>query len=331
MMDYEIFKKIVEERFKDYLSEKYKDMDVQFHPVKKVNRILDGIILVGENQGKDISPTIYINDMYENYKEGNDLQAVLKSAAARMEWLKEGPLQVPQIKLEDAKDNIVFQLVNTEQNKEMLNDMPHRKFQDLSITYRWVVEMDVKGTQSIVIDNRMAKMLGFEEGQLYDIAKENTKRIFQPSVQSLSEVTRSIFIKDGMPEEMADLITRETSPEREMYVMSNDRNMYGAAILLYEDELHKLSERLGTNLFIMPSSIHEVIAISADEANPDKLAENVTEINMGQVILEERLSNQVYFYDKDLRQLSLATDTPNKRLDVMAEGYSETHESKQAR
>jgi len=30
---------------------------------------------------------------------------------------------------------------------------------------------------------------------------------------------------------------------------------------------------------------------------------------------EERLSNQVYHYDKDLRKLTLATDTPNERLD----------------
>ena len=39
-------------------------------------------------------------------------------------------------------------------------------------------------------------------------------------------------------------------------------------------------------------------------------------------IVEERrrLSNQVYHYDKDLRKLTLATDTPNKRLDgIVAE------------
>lgn len=38
---------------------------------------------------------------------------------------------------------------------------------------------------------------------------------------------------------------------------------------------------------------------------------------MSQVSLEERLSNQVYHYDKDARRLTLATDTPNKRLDGM--------------
>ena len=41
---------------------------------------------------------------------------------------------------------------------------------------------------------------------------------------------------------------------------------------------------------------------------------------MEAVDLDERLSNQVYHYDKDLRKLTLATDTPNKRLDgIVAE------------
>ena len=65
----------------------------------------------------------------------------------------------------------------------------------------------------------------------------------------------------------------------------------------------------------MPSSIHEVIAVSADFGSPDELAEMVYEINMDQVDINDRLSNQVYCYDKDLRTLRLATDTINKSLD----------------
>ena len=55
-------------------------------------------------------------------------------------------------------------------------------------------------------------------------------------------------------------------------------------------------------------------------ASPEMLAQMVVEVNMQEVSLDERLSNQVYHYDKDLRKLTLATDTPNKRLDgIVAE------------
>ena len=57
--------------------------------------------------------------------------------------------------------------------------------------------------------------------------------------------------------------------------------------------------------------LYEVITSSMGD--PNELAQMVAEINMDQVSLDERLSNQVYHYDKDLRKLSLATDTPNKR------------------
>ena len=76
----------------------------------------------------------------------------------------------------------------------------------------------------------------------------------------------------------------------------------------------------------MPSSIHEVIAVSADFGSPDELAEMVYEINMDQVDINDRLSNQVYCYDKDLRTLRLATDTINKSVDDVDRGAISTPE-----
>ena len=70
----------------------------------------------------------------------------------------------------------------------------------------------------------------------------------------------------------------------------------------------------------MPSSIHEVIAVSADFGSPDELAEMVYEINMDQVDINDRLSNPVFGYDKDLCKLRVATDTINKSLDDVDRG-----------
>lgn len=101
--------------------------------------------------------------------------------------------------------------------------------------------------------------------------------------------------------------------------------------MLYEDKLHALAEQLQDDLYILPSSIHEVIAVPASMGKPDELAQMVAEVNMAQVSLEERLSNQVYHYDKDLRKVSLATDTPNKRLDSIVSEPPMVYEAKQSR
>lgn len=330
MMNYEIFKEVVTEKLMDYLPEEYHDMKLKVCPVDKVNMTMDGLSLAGD--GVRISPTIYINSMYENYQKTDDLQGELVSAAKAMdEAMKAAPGILPSVDLENAKENIVFQLINTEQNKQMLADAPNRQFQDLSIIYRWVVKVEDAGVQSTVIHNSLAKQLGFSEEELFKLAVENTRRIFPPTVKNMNEVIRDMFMKDGMPPEIADMMIGEMPPENAMYVISNNRGINGAISMLYENELHTLAENLETDLYIMPSSIHEVIAVSSDMGDSNELAQMVAEINMDQVSLDERLSNQVYHYDKDLRKLSLATDTPNKRLDGMVAEPKLIYEAGQSR
>lgn len=317
MMNYEIFKEVVAEKFMDYMPEQYQGMRLRVEPVNKVNKVLDGITLVGSGAGRSVSPTLYINHMYEHYLETENLQEVLQSAARRMDMaFKEIP-EVGDVNLESAKDNIVFQVINTLQNEDMLRDMPHREFQDLSIIYRWVVKVDKNGIQSSAIRNNLAEQLGMNEEQLFKCAVENTRRIFPPTVKSMNDVIREMFISDGMPAEVADMMIGEMPEDKMMWVISNDRGINGAGSMLYEDNLHKLAMKLETDLYILPSSVHECIAVSTNVGDPYELAEMVSEINMGQVALEDRLSNQVYHYDKDARRLTLATDTPNKRLDGM--------------
>lgn len=317
MMNYEIFKEVVAEKFMDYMPEQYQGMRLRVEPVNKVNKVLDGITLVGSGAGRSVSPTLYINHMYEHYLETENLQEVLQSAARRMDMaFKEMP-EVGDVNLESAKDNIVFQVINTLQNEDMLRDMPHREFQDLSIIYRWVVKMDENGIQSSAIRNNLAEQLGMNEEQLFKCAVENTRRIFPPTVKSMNDVIREMFVSDGMPAEVADMMIGEMPEDKMMWVISNDRGINGAGSMLYEDNLHKLAMKLETDLYILPSSVHECIAVSTNVGDPYELAEMVSEINMGQVALEDRLSNQVYHYDKDARRLTLATDTPNKRLDGM--------------
>lgn len=156
--------------------------------------------------------------------------------------------------------------------------------------------------------------------QLFKYAAENTRRILPPRIRNMNDVMKEMFLSDGMPEEIAEMMIREVPPEQTLWIISNNRGIDGAVSMLYENELHELAENLESDLYILPSSVHEVLAVSTELTDPEELAQMVAEVNMQKVALEERLSNQVYHYDKDLRKLTLATDTPNKSLDgIVAE------------
>ena len=319
MMNYEIFKEVVKEKFLDYMPEKFKGMEIAIAPVEKVNVTFDGLSL--REAGKNVSPTIYINDMYKRYQNCGDLEETLMSACDIMAQAYE---EIPPISVDSlyevANEKVVFQIINTEQNKSLLEQVPHREFQDLSIMYRLVMKVDADGVQSTKVTNELAERIGMNEEQLFKYAAENTRRIFPPTVRSMNDVMRDMFLKDGMPPEMADMMIGEIPPEQTMWVISNKTGVNGAVSMLYENELHDLAENLESDLYILPSSVHEVIAVSSDMGSPEELAEMVVQVNMEAVDLDERLSNQVYHYDKDLRKLTLATDTPNKRLDgIVAE------------
>lgn len=316
MMNYELFKEVVAEKFMSYMVPEYRNYSLDVHAVTKVNQTLDAMNIIpkGDSEWK-VSPTLYINQMYKHYEDCGDLQEVLQKAAESMvQGLKHVPDQ-KSMDFENARNNIVMVLVNTEQNKDLLANVPHRPFQDLSIIYRWVVDQSQDGISSTIINDSLAERMQMTEEALYQLAVENTKHIFPPIVKSMNEVIRDMFAKDGISQDMADMMLGEMPDDRAMYVISNDRGINGAVSMLYENELHRLAERLETDLYIMPSSIHECIAVSTNMGDPNSLAQMVNEINMDQVALEERLSNQVYYYDKDLRKLSMATDTPYKRLD----------------
>ena len=60
------------------ISEKYQDAQVAIRPVDKVNRTLDGLSIRVNEPGMNISPTIYVNHMYEDYVTTENLNATLE-------------------------------------------------------------------------------------------------------------------------------------------------------------------------------------------------------------------------------------------------------------
>lgn len=317
MMKYSEFKEKVIETFKNYMPEEFKDAEVEVRTVNKVNEVLDALALNLSENKPYMTPTMYINDAYRHYQNTGNFSAVMVSMAEKyLEAMNQSPDEYGNIifDTEHAKDRIIFQLINTEQNEEMLSEMPHREFLDLSIIYRYVTGRTEHQTMSAIITNKLSEHLGFNEEQLFRMASENTKRMFPPEIMKLSDCIKDMFDEISMHEDMESILPEIDGKEIDMYIITNEAKINGATTMLYEEVLREVAEKMESDLYIMPSSIHEVIAVRA-LGDPYKLVNMVVEINMSSLELRERLSNQVYVYDRDLRKTSLATDTPNKRLD----------------
>lgn len=107
-----------------------------------------------------------------------------------------------------------------------------------------------------------------------------------------------------MPDEVIDELISDNIPIP-MFVITNTKNINGAAAILYDDVLHELANNLESDLYLIPSSIHDIVAIPA-EGDPDELSGMVADINKTQVCTQERLSDNVYFYNRKDGKVSIA-------------------------
>ena len=323
MMDYETFKGIVLNEFKNYLSDDLRDREFTIHKVNKVNQIMDGMTIGSpkNGNGEKFAPTIYVNNMYEQYKELEDLEQVLKhNAQAYERALEQGVKYVTMSEdLLHKKDKIVFELINAEQNEELLRGIPYRPFYDLAVIYRVVIEVGEQNIASAIVTNDMAMEMGLTEEELFRHAAENTRSLFPVEIKPISQIMREILERQGMEEGMIECLIPEPSEREMMYVISNNMGINGAAAMLYEKELGELADKIDSDLIILPSSVHEVIAVPDLGGDPLEMADMVREVNQMAVRLEERLSNQVYKYDRQERKLSKISGIPEVSI---AEGES---------
>ena len=85
-----------------------------------------------------------------------------------------------------------------------------------------------------------------------------------------------------------------------MYVLSNKTKIHGAACILYENVVKDFADYLNRDIFILPSSVHEVILVPSQGAQKaQNLVEMVREVNETQVEEEEILSDSVYYFSRE--------------------------------
>lgn len=350
-MNYGEFKQELKEGITNKLKQHYDSVYVIPKKAKKVNRELDSFMIL--TNGKKMFPTIYPERAYDRYQEiyddinrkgleDNPMEIVLDET---YDFIKESIERLPEeLKIDNIDstklaDNVTLKLINTEQNKELLENVPYKEFEDLSIIYSWTIGMKREGVYSAIVTNDMAEGVGLNEEELYQRACENTKRLFPTEIRSMADVITDMMLKeiiDSMSEDITEAIDGESMEEFQeniiaeimeesedkpypMYVITNREKYYGAVEMLFHENLDKVSEIFHDDLYILPSSINEVIAVPAKDCNVEELADMVEVINREQIALEERLSNQVYFYDSRERKLSVATDTPHKSIDFSNE------------
>lgn len=258
-----------------HAAEIYPQYMVDIQDVMKNNGTLLTGIVIKEPQN-NTAPVIYIDDYYEMWKEGTSLSEILNSI--RLTYEKHRVINSIDtdfiFNYQSVKPNLTCRLVNTEQNRELLQKIPHFKFMDLSGIFYVTQEIkELKETADILIRNSHFRVWNISLEELKKTAIENTKRLQPARIECLDNY---------------------------MYVITNNTMTNGASTVLYDDTLEKVKERTNwEHFYLIPSSIHEWLVVQEQEINRKKMEEIIKDINASLLQENEVLSDHIYRYSNE--------------------------------
>jgi hypothetical protein len=290
-MMFEEFVKEMAAKVKEFLPESFGDADVSVQVVTKNNDLkLTGITV--KSIATNVAPTIYMENFFQRYEDGEALDALARGAAdACVRGALSNDFDTTMFTdFGKCRDKIVPRLVSAEMNGERLKGIPHDMVADLAVTYHVQLDDFEGGKASVTVTNEIMERWGVSQAEVHAAAMENLP-VVSPGrcvgmLQVLEELMPGLGEFDGAGE-----------ADEQMYVLTNESRTFGAASILDEKLMENVVNRIGDGFYVLPSSVHELLAIPADGGmNAEFLEGMVRDVNETQVAADERLSDGVYRY-----------------------------------
>ena len=264
----------------------------------------NGVILHGllvKRQGRNVAATIYLDRLLEAYESGISFQAIARKVLdiCQEEWDRDSADMEFFRSFDRVRDRICCRLVSRNGNERLLGEIPYTGFLDLAVTFFYAYHGEL-GDGMIQINNSHMEMWKTCPEELAVLAEHNTPRLFPWECGGLLEVLEKITAQEDAAADSGPGGFQEIPCGAvPMMVLSNTAKTYGAACILYPGVLEEIAGRTGHDIFILPSSTHEVVLLP-DTGIDDcaSLKEMVRDINSTLVAPEEVLSDTLYRYDR---------------------------------
>ncbi len=275
----------------EHINETAEDVKVSIHSATKNNGVhLSGLTFFRE--GYNAAPTIYMENYYNEYCNGTDVSEI---GDRLLQMYHENDMSVKLDMsffddFEAVRDRLYIKLINRASNDEFLKEVPYEEFLDLAIVaYVRVYDRRI-GNGIIMVRNEHLDLWGMDAAAVLGIAKKNTHDHDGFTLRHIMDVLAS------MGTEGFDAAEAEKD-EFPMYVATNRKMLNGATVLTMKDKLREFGKVIGTDYYVIPSSVHELILLGRnDSKNVCDIDEMIREVNETQVGPDDVLADHAYLY-----------------------------------
>jgi hypothetical protein len=255
--------------------------DVSISRVNKINRTEEQITV--RMKDSTVAPSLDLAMLYEAFTAG---EPVWRIAEKLIKLATEVTYEMtPEITRESAQRNLFFCLASTEGNEELVKETAGAMVEgtDLFKAVRWAVGPDA----SFLVKKQILGAAGMTEPEALQYAQKNT------NARGWVMKSLSSFIEEAGAVPDGDLRLEDVP----LYILKWE-GADGSAAILIDGCLAGVRQRLGSNFYILPSSRHEVLILpESGDTMAEQLRDLVREINAGELLPHDKLSDNVYFYD----------------------------------
>ncbi len=280
---------------------------VELREIRKNNGVLLHGMMI-QSKSRNVAPTIYLDSFWDAYETGTSFSAVVgRLLAIYWEGTPGNSIDIEFFRSYEAvKDRICYRLVGRKGNEALLEEVPHIEFLDLAICFYYAYCGKELGEGIILIHNSHMKMWDTSTSGLLGLAQSNTPRLFPWECSSMEDILNELTGREFGGESPS--AQEGMGCQIPMKVLSNTKKLHGAACILYPDVLEGIAAAERSSLYVIPSSIHEVILLTdRGNSSPDALRNMIVEVNGTQVAPEEILSDNLYYYDFNEKKVEIVT------------------------
>lgn len=292
----------------EILKEREPGLEFKFNPEVKKN---NGIVLSGitiRDKDSNISPMIYINDLYNR-----DIEVIDAANEVFNIYNNNNTCRFDFVNnindFEKVKNNLFIRVVNLEKNQDIINTCPYASFGDLMVYFILIIDDKVDGVATVKVNNDIMNNWGITLPEIMEIAIKNMSKS-PAQVIPINVMLNNMLKMNNMT--MKDAYGVDELPnDIPLYVVTNNYKNHGCAYIAHKDTLLAVSKQIGSKgFYIIPSSIHEIIVVPLEKSEEQKntLLEMVKDVNATQVSESEFLSDNVYYFDANTEELTDAND-----------------------
>lgn len=277
--------------------------------VKQNGVVMTGLVISEKNAS--CAPTIYLEEYYERYIEGEALEKIREDVFFSYEraCLTE-PVGLPNFHdYEAIKSSLLLKMLNLDRCEEYLKDKIYIPFGNLAAVPYISLSLGYN-TGSITVTKHLADDWLKTAEEIVEDALDNTCEI--SDVTTIEETLRELSESGNCTlseEDLASVILDPNIKKTPMFIISNKTHMYGAGVLPSLTFWSNITKKLNTNFYIIPSSINELIAVpDLGEDLGSELTSMCMTVNRTEVDPSEYLADTIYYYDKSRNQVVYALD-----------------------